>query len=152
MRLPVPSEWRPSNEIWDRAEKLEAHLSESRYRVAHFCIHRRFPGEVSYQWDQLEMAATNEAFHWAGLVHLHRRVLGKSSTHVDVHQAVQEILGSLYKIRRGSAAEACLLFPIFTAGCESQDTRVRADLLERMKSLECSGTTQVCLRHTLLVQ
>jgi hypothetical protein len=144
MMLSVSSAWRPSDEIVARVENLEQYLSESRSRVVRCCQHRRSSGEAAWQWDQLEMAATNEAFHWAGLVHLRRRVLGKSSMHVDVRQNVQEILGALYKIRRGSAAEACALFPIFTAGCECKDERVRADLLERIKSLERSGTTQVC--------
>jgi hypothetical protein len=152
MMLSVPSSWRPSGETVARAGKLEAYLSESRYRAVRCCQHRKSPGEAAYQWDQLELAATNEAFHWAGLVHLHRRVLGKPSMHKDVHQSVQEILGTLYRIRRESAAEACALFPMFTAGCELEDERGRADLLERVKSLEHSGTNQVCLRPTLSVQ
>lgn len=89
------------------------------------------------------MAATNEAFHWAGLVHLHRRVLGKPSTHPNVQEAVREIHGALYKVRRGGSATACLLFPIFTAGCDTQDEKQRADILERLKGVERFGMTQV---------
>ena len=104
-------------------------------------------GEAAYQWDSLEMAATNEAFHWAGLVHLHRRILGKPSSHADVQNAVREIFGALYKVRRGgSSAEAGLLFPMFTAGCDAQDERQRSEILERIKSVEGFGMTQVSVR------
>ena len=91
------------------------------------------------------MVATNEAFHWAGLVHLDRRVLGKSSRDPEVQNAVREIVGALYKVRKGGTAEACLLFPMFTAGCDAQDLGQRELIMERLRSVEGSGMTQVRL-------
>jgi hypothetical protein len=144
------SEWKPSEETNTRAAKLVVDLTESRQHPAKPCTHMQSTGEAAYQWDSLEMAATNEAFHWAGLVHLHRRILGKPSTHPDVQNAVREIFGALYKVRRGSSAEACLLFPMFTAGCDSQDERQRADILERIKCIERFGMTQIHQARTLM--
>lgn len=148
--LEIRPDWKPSEDTVTRAEKLEADLSESRLHPAKPCTHMQSTGEVAYQWDSLEMAATNEAFHWAGLVHLHRRILGKPSTHPDVQKAVLEIFGALYKVRRGSSAEACLLFPMFTAGCDTEDGKRRSDILERIKGVERFGMTQVHKARTLM--
>lgn len=137
------SEWLPSRDVVVRAEKLVDDLAASRLHPARPCTHMRSNGEAAYELDALEMAATNEAFHWACLVHLHRRVLGKPSTHSDVQNAVREIFGALHQVRKGSSAEACLLFPMFTAGCDTQDERQRADILERVKLVERYGMTQV---------
>lgn len=141
--LNIQPDWKPSDDTILRADKLESELAESRLHPAKPCTHMQSTGESQYQWDSLEMAATNEAFHWAGLVHLHRRILGKPSTHQDVQNAVREIHGALYKVRRGSSATACLLFPIFTAGCDTQDEKQRTDILERIKGVEQFGMTQV---------
>jgi len=139
----IRPDWEPSEEIVARAQKLEIDLASSRLHPAKPCTHMQSAGEAAYQWDSQEMAATNEAFHWAGLIHLHRRIFGKPSHHKDVQTAVREIFGALYKVRRGSSAEACLLFPMFTAGCDTEGERQRADILERIKVVERSGMTQV---------
>lgn len=46
-------------------------------------------------------------------------------------------------MRRGGTAEANLLFPMFTAGCDARDGGVRAEILERLRVVERSGMTQV---------
>ncbi|KAG9242974.1 fungal-specific transcription factor domain-containing protein [Calycina marina] len=139
----IRAEWKPTDEIAAQASTLEADLAASRLYPTRPCTHMQSNGEAAYQWDSLEMVATNEAFHWAGLVHLHRRIYGKPSNHPDVQEAVREIFGALYKVRRGSSAEACLLFPMFTAGCDTKDEKQRADILERIKDVERFGMTQV---------
>ena len=143
-------EWSPSEKTVARAHELEAELAESRVQPSKPCTHMQSTGEAAFQWDGLKMDATNKAFHWAGHVHIHRRILGKPSSHPDVRNAVREIFGALYKVRRGSNAEGCLLFPMFTAGCETQDMNQRADILERMKGVERSGMTQVHKARTLM--
>ncbi|KAM3077592.1 hypothetical protein ACMFMG_006928 [Clarireedia jacksonii] len=139
----IQADWQPSEDVAFRAQKLEADLIESRRHRAKPCTHMQSKSEAEYQWDTLEVAATNEAFHSAGLIHLHRRIFGKSSGHEDVQHAVREILGSLNKVRKGSSAEACLLFPMFTAGCDLQDEKQRSDILERIARVEKFGMTQV---------
>lgn len=148
--LTIRPEWQPSEDIVIRAQKLETDLNKSRLRPAKPCTHMQSRDETTYQWDSLEMAGTNEAFHWAGLVHLHRRILGKPSTHNDVQTAVREIHGALYKVRLGSSAEACLLFPMFTAGCDTREESKRSYVLERIKSVERFGMTQVHQARTLM--
>ena len=100
------------------------------------------------------MVATNDAFHWAGLVHLYRRVLGRRGADPEVQFAVGEIVRQLGRVRRGGTAEANLLFPMFTAGCDAPEEGegegvgvggVRKEILERLRGVEGSGMTQVSL-------
>jgi len=51
----------------------------------------------------------------------------------------------LDRVRRGSTAETCLLFPMFTAGCHAKGEGRRGRIMERLRSVEGSGMTQVCL-------
>ena len=99
--------------------------------------------EAESGWDAVEIYATNEMFHWAGLIHLYRRVLGRKREDPGVQNAVREIVALLYKVRRGSTAEACLLFPMFTAGCDALDLGQREKIVERLRVVEEFGMTQV---------
>jgi hypothetical protein len=140
----IRPEWNPSEEIGARAEKLIADLEAARTNTrVQACPHLHSGGEAAYQWDAREMIATNEAYHWAGLVHLHRRILGKSRKHADVKNAVSQIIGALYKVRKGSSAEFCLLFPMFTAGCDTQDEKQKEFIMDRFRSIEDFGMSQV---------
>ena len=89
------------------------------------------------------MVATNEAFHWAGLIHLHCGVLRKPACDPEVQTPVREIVIALDRVRKGGTAEACLLFPMFTAGCQAKEEWQREKLLDRLRSVEGSGMTQV---------
>ena len=142
----VRPEWRPTRETVQIAESLREDLNEARTHVYRGCPHRHPESELESGWDSLEMVATNDAFHWAGLIHLNRRVLGKSSSDREVKEAVREIVGALYKVRIGGTAEACLLFPLFTAGCEAGDKKQRERIRDRMASMESFGMTQVSLK------
>jgi len=98
----------------------------------------------------LEMMATNEMFHWAGLIHLMRRVLNRPSSDPEVQNAVREIVGDLYKIRHGSTTEACLLFPMFTAGCDAQEQNQRDRIMSRLRIVENFGMTQIHKARALM--
>lgn len=140
----IRAEWAPSEEVIARAEKLIANLEAARTNAkVKSCQHLHSAGEAAYQWDTREMAATNEAYHWAGLVHLHRRILGKTTTHPDVKDAVSEIIRALNKVRKGSSAEFCLLFPMFTAGCDTQDEKQKQFIMDRFRGIEDFGMSQV---------
>lgn len=142
----IREDWKPCEEIKERAEKLISDTEEAlSSTMVQPCQHMHSVGGATDQWDTRQMVAVNEAYHWAGLVHLHRRVLGKPSDHPDVQMAVREILGTaLYKIRKGSTAEACLLFPMFTAGCDAHDVTQKALVMDRMMGVEEFGMSQVC--------
>ena len=70
-------------------------------------------------------------------------MLGRGSKDAEVQRAVGEIVAQLGKVRRGGTAEANLLFPMFTAGCDAGDVGVRAEILDRLRGVEGSGMTQV---------
>ncbi|KAL8932049.1 MAG: hypothetical protein Q9211_006557 [Gyalolechia sp. 1 TL-2023] len=147
----VDEEWKPADEVVTKAEQLRLDLQEARMHRYKGCPHRpstpslrrKGAGKDEAGWDLLEMVATNEAFHWAGLVHLNRRILGKKSENLEVQIAVREIVSTLFKVRKGGTAEACLLFPMFTAGCDAREEGQREVIMERLRCVEESGMTQV---------
>ncbi|KAJ5584732.1 uncharacterized protein N7459_004532 [Penicillium hispanicum] len=90
-----------------------------------------------------DMMATEEAFRCAGLLHLHRRVLGSSPDSFPVKEALRKLTSALERMRLGASTEVCSLFPLFTAGCESRDLAQRTKLLNRFFVLEKSGMKQI---------
>lgn len=146
-------DWVPSQDVVEEAisirRTLEDGLSDRNIRKA--CRHRSDAlSESERAWDTTEIYATNELFHWAGLIQLHRRVLGKSALDPEVQHAIRAIVELLFKIRRGSSAEACLLFPMFAAGCDAQDAGQREKILDRLRGVEGFGLNQVPKMSTLM--
>lgn len=137
--------WRPTDSVVAKAEKLKAELQEARTHRYPGCPHHHDGEDDADSRGSLEMEATNDAFHWAGLVHLNRRVLRKDSTDPEVQMAVMEIMDALHKVRKGSTAEACLLFPMFTAGCDALRREQRDEIMDRLRVVEGTGMTHVRL-------
>ncbi|KAI9812519.1 MAG: hypothetical protein M1832_000413 [Thelocarpon impressellum] len=142
--------WEPPADVAAAATRLLADMDAARRHQHRACAHRRQDSENEHGWDTVEMASMNEAFHWAGAIHLQRRVLGRPSAHAAVQGAVREIVGALFKVRKGGTAEANMLFPMFTAGCEATEAGQRANILERVRSVEHFGLTQVHRARLLL--
>ncbi|KAI1834143.1 transcriptional regulator family: Fungal Specific TF [Penicillium roqueforti] len=90
-----------------------------------------------------DMIAIEEAFRFAGLLHLHRRVLGSPRDSFPVKEVLRKLIDALGRMRPGAATEVCSLFPLFTAGCESRDPVQRSQLLDRFFVLESSGMKQI---------
>lgn len=159
--------WKPSGDVRQQAERLREELQDARLRVskracAH-CVRRdsveqngngnghhnrsigvgKGEGSERSDWDSREIYATNEAFHWAGLLHLLRRVLGHSSSSVEVQHAVKQVLFNLAQVRKGSTADSCLLFPMFAAGCDAIEREDRRRIMERMEGVEGFGMGQI---------
>ncbi|GAO13980.1 hypothetical protein UVI_02035330 [Ustilaginoidea virens] len=132
--------WSPTSSTAEQALVLEQNMIKSLAQTARPCSHGR-AGNMHVR-DVKEMATINEAFHWAGLIQLRRRVLGKPTNDADVQLHVRKILICLEKLRTGTAAEIRCLFPIFTAGCEAADKDQRRRLLSRLESAERSGMKQ----------
>ncbi|KAJ5104192.1 hypothetical protein N7532_004721 [Penicillium argentinense] len=99
-----------------------------------------------------DMLAIEEAFRSAGLVHLHRRVLGSSPDSFPVKDALRKLIGALERMPSNAPAEFCSLFPLFTAGCESRDASQRMKLLNRFFMLEKSGLKQIQHARQLMQQ
>ncbi|PKS06651.1 hypothetical protein jhhlp_007401 [Lomentospora prolificans] len=142
--------WRPSPETIQRAHNLEMALLDSVTRGSRPCKH--IPPENVDGRDGVEMTATNEAFHWAGITQLHRRALGKPSSHPDVQMPVVKIMECLSRIRKGGTAEVGILFPMFTAGCETLDKRHKDQILDRFRNVEKNGMTQIRKARELMVK
>ncbi|KAI0139191.1 hypothetical protein GGR57DRAFT_496228 [Xylariaceae sp. FL1272] len=136
----IRTEWRPSFEIAEQAAKLEMAVRESMVQQPVPCKHIHTEGDIE-KWDSEGLGATNSAFHWAALVHLFRRVMGRKTEDETVQQAVKEIISCLGRIQLGGTAESCLLFPMF--GCDTQSESHRALILSRFMSAENHGMTQV---------
>ncbi|KAI0136309.1 fungal-specific transcription factor domain-containing protein [Xylariales sp. AK1849] len=134
--------WVPGDETVSTALKLEGDFQDSMSLPVTPCRHIHTGGNLD-KWDRVELAATNEAFHWAGLIHLYRRILGRPSEDEGVQSAVRNIIHASSRIRKGGAADICSLFPIFTAGCDAKDEAQRAFILERIEAGETYRMTQV---------
>lgn len=155
----IRDDWRPTQDIEEQALAIKQELEEGlTQRHVQHCVPApsvsqgsspaaSLTGKSKEQdtttWDATEIYATNEMFHWGGLVHLYRRVLGKPAHDPVVQSAIHSIVELLYKVRRGSSAEACLLFPMFVAGCDAQDAGHREKIMDRLRGVEGFGMTQV---------
>ena len=142
--------WHPSQEICEEAAKLKNDLTEARQHRYQGCRHRKASTAGPDDDYPIELLTTNEAFHHAGFIHVNRRILGKPSTDPEVQFAVREIVSSLYKVREGGTAEGCLLFPMFTAGCEAQDIKQKTKIMERLEQMEGLGMSQVKKARALM--
>ncbi|KAF2749312.1 hypothetical protein M011DRAFT_398582 [Sporormia fimetaria CBS 119925] len=144
----ICEDWRPVPEVAQEAERLRKEMVDALVNPTAFdgCIHRTWenPDEAS------ELYATNEMFHWAGLIHLYRRVLGLSATDPDVQYAVRSIVTLLREVRKAGTAEACLLFPMFTAGCDALDEEQRETIMDRLRCVEGFGIAQVHKARSLM--
>ena len=138
-------DWKPSVETLSAAERLLEDMNNALVHEYSFSAHHQ-----SLKQDDLEISAANQAFHWAGILHLYRRVLGRDSLDGDVVAAVNALLDTVSQVRRGGSAEVCLIFPLFTAGCETRDPEHRRGILERIKSFEGVGMKQVGEHPTLV--
>ena len=102
------------------------------------------------EWDNLELLSCNDSFHLAALIHLHRRILFLPRSSPVIQSLVHAIVSNMYKVRKGGSAEACLLFPMFTAGCEALEDGVRGVILERVSAIEDVGMMQVTAARRLM--
>lgn len=150
----VKADWRPPEATRQQAEELKKRLNASASTVFRGCTHadpeNAHTDQAKAEKEIEEIYATNEAYHWAGLIHLSRRVLALPSSHPEVQQSVQKVIQSLQMVRRGSSAESCLLFPMFTAGCEAQTEDQRMLFMNRLKAVEGWGMSHVGRARALM--
>ncbi|KAF7589984.1 hypothetical protein BBP40_003476 [Aspergillus hancockii] len=130
------SGWRPSANVILEAQELITDLEILRNRAHASSRHFR-------ELDSTDIIASDRAFYYAGLLHLHRRVLGTSPFSALVKEAVSGLRNALAQIRPGASAEVGTLFPMFTAGCEALDPKQRMEIQERFEILEKTGMKQL---------
>jgi hypothetical protein len=156
----IDYDWQPSSDMQLKCDRLQAELEMSRIHPVQQCPHYSHDeGSIGIRnafanpEDAIavhESAATNDAFHRAALIHLLRRVRHVPRNAPQIQDAIQAIVRALSQVRPGGSAEACLLFPMFTAGAEAEDEITRSLILERVKSLEAVGMMQVGRARTLM--
>jgi len=135
--------WRPTAAVVAAAKDLSSHLQAKRTIRFRCCIyHVGTSPHVSAQ-EAIELTAINDAFHWAGLIHLYSRALGKHSDEGEIQLAVREIVTTMGKIGVNTAAENGFIFPLFTAGCHTKEKVVQDKILARLMRIELKGLSQV---------
>jgi Fungal specific transcription factor domain len=156
----IDQDWEPTPEILLECDRLEADLENSRTHSVKHCPHYRQEGSPTLRRSDsmtsddalavVESVSTNDAFHHAGLIHLLRRVRNAPRSAPEIQNAIGDIVGTLSRVRPAGSAEACLLFPMFTAGVEAEDEETRLLILDRVKSLEEIGMMQVGRARALM--
>ncbi|KAE8552174.1 hypothetical protein EYB25_006068 [Talaromyces marneffei] len=86
-----------------------------------------------------ELRDTHPAFVYTALLHLHRRVQLLPKSHPKVRNDVTNILRVLQNVRPFSPANVLLIWPLFSAGCETDSTPERAVIDERMSIMQSLG-------------
>ncbi len=158
---PINLEWQPDQATQLECKRLQAELEQSRRHPVKLCPQYYHIDEGTTTGDAFDMSdddsiarnesrATNDAFHHAALIHLLRRVRNLPRCAAEIQNAVQQTVGAISQVRPGGSAEACLLFPMFTAGVEAEDENTRSLILERIKSLEGVGMRQVWRARSLM--
>ena len=154
----INEEWQPSLDIRRKADKLKIDLEKARKHELRPCHHHSpvlpratltYAPPPSNQ-EAEESLATNEAFHWTGKVHLLRRVYNIPRSNPEVQEAVNNIISKMHTLRELGSAEACSLFPMFTAGVETDDNLQRAQVLSKLKGAEGLGMMQVTRARKIL--
>lgn len=155
--------WRLQPSVRAQAETLQLEIEKSRAHIHRPCPHEHHPApgfelededdpnaeipqfdrRSSAQWEAPETLAVNSSFHWAGVLHIYRRIYTLPRESKEVQNAVRSIVSAMVQVRRGGTAEACCLFPMFTAGCEALNEKDRKDVLTRVQGIEEVGLMHV---------
>lgn len=86
-----------------------------------------------------ELHYTHLAFVHAALLYLHRRVQNLPRNHLKVRKDVMSIIDSIERIGSFSSANILILWPMFTAGCETEMSSEREYIQNRMNNMQCFG-------------
>ncbi|KAL1852244.1 hypothetical protein Plec18167_006057 [Paecilomyces lecythidis] len=136
------TDWHPSPDIELSAERLLQDMQEYR--------NHKPSGAHDDDTNNVEAISIDRAFYWAVMIHLHRRVLNTSPSSSEFQACVEELFGVLREVPIGSSPEMSVIFPIFTAGCETRDPQERLEILDRIKGMEIAGLKQVQNARTLM--
>ncbi|KAJ5495501.1 hypothetical protein N7539_000617 [Penicillium diatomitis] len=87
----------------------------------------------------IELRCSHFAFVHAALLHLHRRVQLLPKAHIKVRTDVANILDILRFIEPDSSMNVLLLWPVFSAGCETEEWEVQNEIFTRMGHMQDRG-------------
>ncbi|OKP12999.1 hypothetical protein PENSUB_1099 [Penicillium subrubescens] len=126
-------EYIPSPETMMQADELESKLFQLLDRpVCNETLSRG--GSFA-----LELQSTHLAFVHSALLHLHRRVQLHPKGHIKVRTDVKNILDALSLIEPNSSMNILILWPIFSAGCETEESEERNTIFARMGNMQKLG-------------
>ncbi|KAJ5326350.1 uncharacterized protein N7506_009452 [Penicillium brevicompactum] len=86
-----------------------------------------------------ELQSTHLAFVHSALLHLHRRVQLLPKNHEIVKADLSNIVNAVKQIPPSSSANILILWPVFSAGCETDDIEERNFIHRRMGDMESHG-------------
>ncbi|KAJ5202215.1 hypothetical protein N7449_004294 [Penicillium cf. viridicatum] len=89
--------------------------------------------------DSLELRSTHLAFVHSALLHLHRRVQTLPRNHETVKEDIREVIAAVEDIPPFSSANILILWPMFSVGCETNDTKERKFIHNRMGDMQSLG-------------
>lgn len=119
--------------------RIESHIYAILDRKAHPPLFENAQCKAMAQ----DMELTHQAFIYASLLHLYRRVADLPKEHVKPAYAVYQIVDTVQRLPPGSVANILILWPVFTAGCETDNLVQRNFIKERMRSIEAFGMGNV---------
>jgi hypothetical protein len=94
---------------------------------------------VSDIGDHIELQSTHLAFVYSALLHLHRRVQMLPGNHHLVKSDIKNIVHAVEQMSSLSSANILILWPMFSAGCETNDTKEREFIHKRMGDMQNLG-------------
>lgn len=141
------SERAQSDSIIDRGHQL---IRDFERALADSTIQQIVPPSLPHKQDspdQPTLSLLNAAYHHAGILLLHRRLLRVPTSHPDVQTRVTSIMDCASRTKFG---EACLMFPLFAAGCEAREEGQRDFFMKAILRLETRGIVGATRVRTLM--
>ncbi|KAJ5521303.1 hypothetical protein N7527_005418 [Penicillium freii] len=89
--------------------------------------------------NSLELQSTHLAFVHSALLLLHRRVQTLPSNRETVKEDIGKVIAAVGKIPPFSSANILILWPMFSVGCETDDTKEREFIHKRMGDMQSLG-------------
>ncbi|KAJ5635728.1 uncharacterized protein N7484_009041 [Penicillium longicatenatum] len=132
-RLSITVEPLVAQEVAAEAEILEAKIS---HLIGATVSEAKF-NSIGYLATELHY--THLAFVHSALLYLHRRVQNLPRNHIKVRNDVTSIIDSIKRIGFFSSANILILWPIFTAGCETEIISEREYIQSRMNNMQSFG-------------
>jgi hypothetical protein len=94
---------------------------------------------VAYIGDHIELQHTHLAFGYSALLHLHRRVQMLPIDHELVKSDIKNLVHAVEQIPSFSSTNILILWPMFSAGCETNDDKERDFIHKRMGDMQNIG-------------
>jgi hypothetical protein len=100
----------------------------------------------------VELQSTHLAFVHSALLHLHRRVQLFPKDHEVVKTDLFNIINAVKQITPFSSANILILWPVFSAGCETEDLEQREFIDSRMGDMQSHGMGNFTRARELLIK